>query len=305
MNIMLTNICNMNCEFCFAKIDAPDEMSVENAVLLHSLVKEWGLLSVGLLGGEPTLHSQFEEVINIFSSLEIPMTLFTNGIVSEDVSKFVRDTKEINIIVVNLVSLEDSVHEFVEMNNGNTMTVGTTVDAQFDGRDTLDFINRHDIKNVRLGLANPVCGTDGTPLNSYLSIGDMDAVAASISCFSQECLAKGVELIIDCCVPLCMFTDEQLGGLYRHTQTINSVCSPTVDVGTDLKVWRCFATSNYHNDKYIHEFESFLDVFTHLDKQFIDYQILGGWGMCDNCPQHELRRCQGGCIGHSIKRKER
>ena len=82
-NIALTNRCNLSCEYCFAhEYTAEDSCDITMDSFLRALdfVRSEG--EVGLIGGEPLLHKNINEVLALLiSDPQIRrVTLFTNGI---------------------------------------------------------------------------------------------------------------------------------------------------------------------------------------------------------------------------------
>ncbi len=68
-NILITNYCNQSCSFCFANKlmtkDSAKEMSLKNYISLLEYLKRSKINKVYLMGGEPTLHSNFKELFNV------------------------------------------------------------------------------------------------------------------------------------------------------------------------------------------------------------------------------------------------
>ena len=66
INLFLTYQCNLNCSYCFATglaTEFPKEISHENFDLFLDWLKEHNIPAIGILGGEPTMHSRFEEIL--------------------------------------------------------------------------------------------------------------------------------------------------------------------------------------------------------------------------------------------------
>ena len=85
-NILLTNYCNRNCPYCFAKervyLDTHTprwEMPEEDFRVILTYLKP-GLDPVSLLGGEPTLHSRFHEIVALALQTGHFVKIFTNGV---------------------------------------------------------------------------------------------------------------------------------------------------------------------------------------------------------------------------------
>ncbi|MBC3888129.1 radical SAM protein [Acetobacterium paludosum] len=87
--IELTNRCNLDCEMCFRHTWDTVEGDI-NLNLLKSIreqLKELPALEQVFFGGigEPTVHPQFKEVVELFAEYELLIT--SNGIMSEDNAK--------------------------------------------------------------------------------------------------------------------------------------------------------------------------------------------------------------------------
>jgi len=80
MNILLTNSCNRGCKYCFAieriSHQTPDaspprpphearEISTENFMKAIRFAKKSGQKVVGILGGEPSLHTHFTDLLQL------------------------------------------------------------------------------------------------------------------------------------------------------------------------------------------------------------------------------------------------
>ena len=78
MNYIITNNCNKGCPYCFAhenRVNDPNSfMSLEQFEKLINKSKS----QVKLLGGEPTQHPQFKELIQLLVDKKRPFTLISN-----------------------------------------------------------------------------------------------------------------------------------------------------------------------------------------------------------------------------------
>jgi len=81
--------CNLNCKFCFLKNRISSEFKSEKWLEIISEAKSMGVLSVSILGGEPALYKEIDDLLNGIESLGIKTTMTTNGI------KLKESTKEI------------------------------------------------------------------------------------------------------------------------------------------------------------------------------------------------------------------
>lgn len=89
IEIHLTNYCNNTCSFCWASRIrsgfAHERLSYEVVKKLILDLKNSGLVSVVLSGGgEPTLHPDFERIVNLIRENDIEVGIITNGILLND-----------------------------------------------------------------------------------------------------------------------------------------------------------------------------------------------------------------------------
>ena len=88
-NIMITDICNLRCPYCFANEfvnKSSNEISIENFKKALDFIATEPNAKLGLIGGEPTIHSNFKELLRIVIADERfkNVVLFTNGVRFEE-----------------------------------------------------------------------------------------------------------------------------------------------------------------------------------------------------------------------------
>ena len=87
-NIAITKYCNLKCPYCFAETMMTEEDKKNIDLNLLKDILEWLKCTpherIGLIGGEPTLHPQFKEILSIVNNHceqnDSKSILFTNGI---------------------------------------------------------------------------------------------------------------------------------------------------------------------------------------------------------------------------------
>jgi len=118
--IEITNICNLNCRSCYNRSGVPHtkkELSLAKIITLTDrLINEYGCERISLSGGEPTLHSEFSEILEYLLKYDVQIGVVTNG-TSENES-FINTINENEKISIQ-VSLDGSCEEI------NAKTRGT------------------------------------------------------------------------------------------------------------------------------------------------------------------------------------
>lgn len=133
MNILLNTYCNLQCPYCFAD-PTMKECEVKNISLgdfnyVLNFQKRNNMGEVRLIGGEPTLHPQFKEIINriINSRCFRRILIFSNFTFSEDIADFlVSKSKEIEIDFL------PNINEFHLVGNKMSERIKANLDLMFE-----------------------------------------------------------------------------------------------------------------------------------------------------------------------------
>ncbi len=81
VQLELTTDCNLKCKYCFSKSGKPrkNELTTEELKRVIRQLKDAGVLSFFLTGGEPTLRPDFIEIANFIFDLGLDCFVLTNG----------------------------------------------------------------------------------------------------------------------------------------------------------------------------------------------------------------------------------
>ena len=171
----------------------------------------------------------------------------------------------------------------------------------FDYSYALNTINKYGLqRHIRLGLAHPIPGKK----NMCIKPEDLRKMAEELMTYLPTFEAFDIHVGFDCGMPMCIFSDEELGKLFKHTLgNTNFRCGAAIDVGPDLNVWACFPLSNYNK-------HSLLDFQNHeeLCRCFADFhnavriEVGGIFEKCDNCEYRQKGICSGGCLSHGLNK---
>lgn len=81
--LTINRACNLRCEWCYAKeteFQSDDNMSLEMIEDLVNMCYNNNVLYYILIGGEPTIHPAFFEIINLLAKKGCKTTIVTNGL---------------------------------------------------------------------------------------------------------------------------------------------------------------------------------------------------------------------------------
>ena len=141
MNVLLTNKCNRQCKYCFAEErvyyqsrgrgppkSSPSYISRENFGKVLNFARDSKQHRISLLGGEPSLHPEFDRILQRAWDEMFNLTVFTNGIWSEEAIAFVEkanitDNRKLNL-VVNVNQPEDTPENEKKGTNSTVVQIG-------------------------------------------------------------------------------------------------------------------------------------------------------------------------------------
>jgi radical SAM protein with 4Fe4S-binding SPASM domain len=300
MNILLTLDCNLDCAYCFARArrsaSTRQEMTLEELETLLSQMDP-DVDEVRLMGGEPTLHTRYAEVMRLIKSAGFIVTVFTNGTQASlrQSTTYLPDTALLNLndwqtyseaqgaeILDNLAAL------------GNRVGLGYTItQPDFDLADHISLIREYGLKPaIRIGIAQPVL--DGE--NEYLPDDALPAAHRSVVRWAAKLAADGIRLNFDCGFMRCYFNDTDIEILVRAKAALRFICRPSMDVGPGLQTWRCFAFSAGPGVDW-RSFEDASQAQAWFERQ--DRLIETD---CEDCNYYQSGWCQGGCLARRVIR---
>ena len=307
MNLFLTRGCNERCAFCYAgefferapgadtdaliaAIDTyarlvaaapplppwPDEAKGERVDELALTL--FASRSVCLLGGEPTLHPQFESIVARIAGHGLGPVLFTNGSRPERVAAVAHLLWSVTInghFAARAPGLGFDVRRiFANL----PVRPGDDVLALLRG------IRDAGIRGMFLAFATPVGGTDVRCFTPE----DQDEMRALHALALEFCADNGIFLGYDCSFPLCV--DERV----RQTK-----CTSVPVMNTRGEVTICGGEYNYSVGlRAIDTFDSLeqlhrytLDLITPLRARPSIFDV------CNQCPEFN-HACHGMCLAY-------
>ena len=310
VNIMLTYRCNRNCDYCFAKGQEkkfPEEMSMENFSKLLEWLKKInrGVLWVSLLGGEPTQHSRIKEILELLKEARnerIFTRLFTNGIFSHTLIKSLDET------IVNYIVNYNPLDQYTPKEK-KLLLQNLKILKRLNKKIALSYtINEKNLDytfilkaakafnaSIRFDFSHP----SSDKSNIFFTIQKDKEIAPIVVKFIKEAVKQGIDLGMDCCVPLCIFKKEDLKFIRAHVKHMIGVCGPAMDINPDLSMYNCLAYNL--KIKNVLEFSSLKEI----EEYFLKRTRKLRWEVptlpeCRNCEYWLTKQCQGGCLGLKV-----
>ena len=316
-NVVISRVCNLNCPYCFASEKLQSERQTPGEIFISlpdfnqklAFLKRSGIKDLRLIGGEPTLHPQFSDLVRIGLQQGFHVLVFTHGLLSDDVCEFLEafSNKEISLLI-NMNSQkkgnvdDESLHEqrqSVLKRLKHLASPGFNIfKPDFDLVPIFDAIIESGCNRViRLGVANPILGGN----NAYLHPKYYRFVGQQIASYAQLAEETGVHFEFDCGFVRCMFDDDELESLVAGGTHPQFVCSPILDLDLGKQVFYCFSLANHYIINLTPEMDA-AEMRKAMAARSQFFRAAGVYPSCSSC-EHKLRiECSGGCLAMTMRR---
>lgn len=330
-NIMLNKACNLRCPYCFANefVNNPESMkkhknniSEENFRIALDFVVRSGETYVGLIGGEPTVHPEFEKLLNI--TLSNPnihnVTLFTNGINIDKHFHLLNNEKLALLINFNSPNdigeknyqklLKNLDYMIKELYMKDRISLGINMyKPDFDYMYIVEALKKYKFPHVRTAIAVP----NTNEKKDFNAIEYFKEMKPRVFEFFGELLKIDCMPTYDCnLMPVCVTTPgekkwlEQFWRMEERAKrrcniTDNPNCAMVIDILPNLEAVRCFGMSDFIKAD-IRDFNDIGELcgFFHNQIDALSYMI-PTTDQCKNCYYRKTRGCSGGCLAFKAK----
>lgn len=303
-NIIINNFCNLNCSYCFANdivnIDKNKEISLFNLKkIINWILKDSSNEYIGIIGGEPTLHSKFKDILLYLSENNIKSILFTNGI---ELFKYIDYIPKNMIILLNYnnpkfltkskqYKLNKTLKILEEKNflSGLQPKVVLGCNLFKEENDYTFFWNivkKYNINFIRYSVS--------VPKNFYDKDKYYNLMKPILLNFLSKAKQLNLRLSIDCNqIPKCYFTKKELDDI--NLILPDFICSPVIDIDMDFNAIGCFGLSNKKiNCK---DFNNIDELKKYMRINIIEGKIKKNTDLkCLHCNLYSNKKCQGGCL---------
>lgn len=327
-NIMLTYRCNLHCSYCFANEFVnknKTDITMKNFLQALSFITKDEKSDVGLIGGEPTLHPGFREIMEILilNPRVYGITLFTNGLLMNHFISQIRHPKVRVLINCNspsiigeraFTNIQKALDTFTsrDFESGKIRLGINLYDNNMDYSFIVDLLRRYNLHCVRISLTVPDFSTCGE-MNVLDYFRNRKEFLLS---FFHRLDSIKVLPILDCNnPPHCIWTADEKRWLETfvakypdYDSNLSNCCSrcyPSVDILPNLQAVRCFGMSDFVKVP-ITQFNSIADIYNYFQNE-IDSNAykLSACEECKDCYERKVRRCMAGCIGFKASRINR
>jgi hypothetical protein len=257
-NLFITNFCNRSCSFCDVKDwvvhneESAYHMTEKDIRLIIDWLKRSGLTNVQLAGGEPMIHPNIvgiaEELVR--NNIQV-VTVLTNGLgdtkLYERVSSIAKPGWLVNIgnpktytsgqwelLNRNLELLKwKGDHKLIghRMFDSNMFLLQLAITFYKPGQDygyIIDIAKKHNCMSIRFDVSHPSSDLS----NIHFNFQELTSLKPVLINFLRDCINEGIKPNLDCVLPPCIFTSEEMLFSFYHAG-FKSVCYPCLDIMFD------------------------------------------------------------------------
>ncbi len=311
-NISITTECNRSCSYCFSfgrrtgLSETPAHMSLDIYRRILSSLGASGVDEIRLLGGEPSLHPEFAEFVDLALDQGFGVVIFSNGFISEDYLCFLqtRHQSRISLLINTLVPGRDDEKAILEQ-NASLMRLGSMAGLGINlfspGIDPGFLIQRVDelgvSRTVRIGLAHPCLEKN----NRFLHPRHYPMVGRRLIDFFEASDAAGIQVDLDCGFVPCMFPEQDRERILDGFPDIGRRCNPILDFLPDQTVVSCFPLSKIQKTAVTVQSRE-QTLRKDFSRVFETFHGLGIYPGCSLCKYKRSGECTGGCLAASLNR---
>jgi len=290
-------------DFMSPKVPKSD-MSKENFSNIISWVQKTPEHNeIHLMGGEPTLNSEFEWMVEHLLARDFRITVFSN-LATKQALEFTEKLADLPVAwVVNINPPEtwnrirkDRITKALKtLGRRANITFNIMPDAENNDW-AINLIKEFDLnRKIKVGFVLPTL----TGSNYYLDDNEYSVVAQKVVELAKACEKYNIKIEFECGVPTCTFTDEQLGILWDTGSRFESSCCSRLDITPDGKCIYCLPLAT-KEAVHFSQFETYPDAKIHFEKKWAPLRRLGRTEDCFKCNLMQPSACHGGCLAKML-----
>jgi collagenase-like PrtC family protease len=307
-NIVITTRCNRTCDYCFGgKHVARQDMDTIHAIKVLDIMLASGFRQVRLLGGEPTLHVHFKDILRAAVERGFETLIFSNGLMSSEALEAILDIPLEQCRVMINLNFNSPAKERTRVSEvakilGERAFVGVNIYSPgMPLEDASDFVTSHGLQRmIRVGLAHPRLDRQ----NHYLHPRHYQRVGEELEHFLNVIHQDGFSLSFDCGFVPCMFTSGffELAGI--TPRELGHRCNPIPDILPDQTAIHCFPLGEL-DELPISGIRTLQEMRTLHENRVGVFKNIGIFRECSRCVFLQNDTCTGGCLSAAMLRSNR
>ncbi len=283
-------------------------MSFGNLKKVMAFMKKSGVSRFNMIGGEPTLHSRFEEIYDIISDNGFSVMIFSNGVIDKHKVEFLSKKDNLVSILLNIREPEEYsakdwekiLYACFRLNKAVVLSY-RVYKMDFDPGFLFDLIDEYRLKrliNWAISCPSLISG------NVYIPIEDHEKVVERMVEFSRESKTRNTQWYSDAGFILCAFANGKLGELKENVDFVpDTNCYSAIEVAPDLRVSRCYGTAPKTQPSLkITDFKNLKEAERYFFTKSLPFKRVGAMDKCFGCKYIVSQRCGGGCMVHILKK---
>ena len=305
--LFITGLCNLRCDYCFSENILRKEMNLVEIRQILNWCKSNGIGKVSLCGGEPTSHSQFNDILKTL--YELGLTTYFASNLTNDLHGF--DAINYDVVKKVFAHITEVTYQNKELKKIFTQNIDflrykgiatnlrvNIYDKNHDVAQWIDFANELEINAINVALTFPVKEKN----NTFVAVDKMRDFAEIISEYVDRAASNNIVLDFAKPMPLCIFDDKladkllrDYGGSTNCSIAFNNYTN-NVAINTDGYVYQCMGLTKrktkFDNSLQWADIERFCsdNVRKLMEKPLTD--------RCDSCFLFDARMCQGACLSY-------
>lgn len=331
MNILINGACNKNCSFCFEGDKfrkTVSNMSLDRfEEIVNNLIKAYhpGVIRIQILGGEPALHPQFEQMLDLLikkeleQNLALKLSIITNGFrLDKYLDKLMEFRSDVGILL-NASSMEGDHEEMSKLldlliqyskktNNKIYFTPGFTVYDKSIAADLNFLINKYSAEDIYMYRVTPA-----TPSASEIEPRTFEHYVKIKKLFLEaiHLLSDNGRRVTSECdqVPTCAFTEEEYSYYINSNIALDkwagvertlAKCHTAVEIMPNGDFIGCVPIDGYIPTKKYWDFNNDLnrnhDFIVEEKNKLAAKRFNEKADVCLECPLYKKKICYGGCL---------
>jgi MoaA/NifB/PqqE/SkfB family radical SAM enzyme len=300
-NISLTYRCNRQCSYCYAKNlnrDFPQDLSLENFKKILEWFKSQNIPHFNVLGGEPTIHPKFNDMLKLTNENNLRVRIFTNNLFNQPIFK--NNAGCIESVRVNFnkptdykedeKKIFDSNLSFLHDNNFNiVLCFNITPDTKYYDY-FIDTCLKYNVNQVFWATTCPGLKKE----NLFVEMDELKNMTPFLIDFVQSCIDQGVFPLLIKSLPLCIFDSYERLWL-RKKADLRGVCGMPENIyviNPDLTLFPC--TILQIGGPNILSFKKEGDISKFYEEKIKELRQKPLFEKCKECKDYKRGICQGG-----------
>jgi len=293
MRLYITEACNARCPNCFNwKNRTKTEMKIKPYEEICKMLSSAGCHQIKIMGGEPTIHSNFTEFMVLAQQYFPAVSVFTNAITNE-ITKFI--PRETDIITYNF--------KFHALLDEQRLLLNHA------GKRNLEIqITHNSIKEKLLESIIKVCSLDRQRITPCLTLDctsdifqDKHKIVENYEFILSGCKEEGIKVGQDHLIPICFLRDTHIPA--PDGKAICKIdCAGLIDANYNLRFCNQYSDilgSVFTKNGEIVKYEFIHQMLLKKHEQIIHDILTKG---CGDCSLFDVL-CNGGCFANKEKCK--